>query len=308
MNKLNLRKYAIPNLSLVLIICYAFGYLIQYINPAFGDYLTLNPYAILHGQIWRVISWILVPPGTGNIFFTVIMLYFYYSIGTTLERTWGTWNYNVYLFSGFLFTVAGAFAVMGYAYLFDDLRMSAYGAAEYFRLIARAFSTYYVNMSIFLAFAATYPGMQVLLMFLIPIRVKWLGILEAVMLAYDAVVSPYYVRIAIFASLLNFLIFWLRSRNLRRLSPKEIQRRAAYKKSAQRGEAQRTHTVIDAQNAFRKMQYRHRCCICGKTELDNPDEEFRFCSKCAGNREYCSEHLYTHVHVTSENEGGQGES
>ena len=150
--------------------------------------------------------------------------------------------------------------------------------------------------------------MQVLLMFLIPIRVKWLGILEAVMLAYDAVVSPYYVRIAIFASLLNFLIFWLRSRNLRRLSPKEIQRRAAYKKSAQRGEAQRTHTVIDAQNAFRKMQYRHRCCICGKTELDNPDEEFRFCSKCAGNREYCSEHLYTHVHVTSENEGGQGES
>ncbi|MBQ9643236.1 MAG: hypothetical protein IJV26_04275 [Lachnospiraceae bacterium] len=306
LNKLNLRKYAIPNLSLVLIICYAFGYLIAYINPTFADYLTLNPNAILHGQIWRIISWILIPPGAGNILFTAIMLYFYYSIGTTLERTWGTWRYNVYLFSGFLFTLAGAFVMMGCAYLIDAPRVAAYGAAEYFRVVSRSFSTYYVNMSIFLAFAATYPDMQVLLMFLIPIRVKWLGILDAVMLTYDAIVSPFYIRIAIIASLLNFLIFWLRSGTFRHLSPKQIRRRAQYRQSAARGEAERRQTVIDAQNAFGKMKAaRHRCCICGKTELDSPDEEFRFCSKCAGNREYCSEHLYTHVHVTQDSLEGE---
>ena len=110
-------KYAVKNISLVLIMCYAAGYLINLVNPSFLFYLTLNPYAILRGQIWRLVTWIIVPPDTSNLFLVLLMLYFYYSIGTSLERTWGTYRYNVYLLSGMLFTIVGSFLMMAYVYL-----------------------------------------------------------------------------------------------------------------------------------------------------------------------------------------------
>ena len=166
-------KYAIRNLSYVLVICYAIGYLIQILVPGIFWFLTLDPYAILHGQIWRLVTWILIPPSSSNIFFTLIMLYFYCSIGTTLEHTWGTYRYNVYLFSGMLFTIVGSFLLMGYTYLLPSESVSNtlafYGAENYFRLISSVFSTYYINMSIFLAFAATFPDVSVMLMFIIPV-------------------------------------------------------------------------------------------------------------------------------------------
>ena len=92
-------KYAIPNLTLVLIMCYVAGYVIEMMGRASNTYLlgflTLDPYRILHGQIWRLVTWVIVPPESLGIF-TIIMLFFYYSLGTTLERTWGTYRYNVY--------------------------------------------------------------------------------------------------------------------------------------------------------------------------------------------------------------------
>ena len=111
-------KYAIPNLATVLLICYAAGYIIQLINSDFMAYMTLNPYAVLHGQIWRLVTWIIVPPASGNIFVTLIMLYFYWSLGIALERMWGTYRFNVYIFSGILLTIIGSFAAMGLVYLF----------------------------------------------------------------------------------------------------------------------------------------------------------------------------------------------
>lgn len=118
LNKLErkLGRYAIPNLSLYLILCYGCGYLISLINSSFLNYLTLNPYLILHGQVWRLFTWILIPP-TRLDFWTIIMLYFYYSIGTNLERTWGVFYYNVYLFMGMFFTVLGSFLLMGVSYI-----------------------------------------------------------------------------------------------------------------------------------------------------------------------------------------------
>ena len=105
-------KYAVKNLSFVLILFYAVGYLLQMINPMMLVYLMLDPYEILHGQVWRLVTWIMIPPPSGNIFFTLIMLYFYCSIGTTLERTWGTYRYNVYLFQGMLFTIQGSILLL----------------------------------------------------------------------------------------------------------------------------------------------------------------------------------------------------
>ena len=105
-------KYAIQNLSLILIICYGVGYLLQILAPGFAQYLVLNPYLILHGQVWRLVTWILIPPESLDLI-TVLMLYFYFSIGTTLERTWGAFRYNVYLFSGMIFTIIGSFILYG---------------------------------------------------------------------------------------------------------------------------------------------------------------------------------------------------
>lgn len=276
-------RYAIQNISLMLIICYAFGYAIQFVNADFLNYLTLNPYLILRGQIWRLITWILIPPSDFGIF-TILTLYFYYWIGTTLERTWGTFRYNVYLLSGMLFTILGAFVLLAYSYAVFAPQIAVVGSRAFFTdgigYFFRAFSTYYVNLSIFLAFALTFPDMQVLLFFMIPIRIKWLGILDAIMTVYTFFASGIAYKIIIGASLLNVIVFFFATRDRVRMSPKQIRRRQIYRQEVKKG------TGIT----------RHKCAICGRTEKDG-DLEFRFCSKCDGNYEYCQEHLFTHEHV-----------
>lgn len=264
-------KYAIKNLSLVLIICYACGYVFELTAPGVFQYLYLNPYLILfHGQVWRLITWVIVPPSSFD-FFTLLMLYFYYSLGTTLERTWGTYRYNVYIFSGILFTILGAFLLFGFGLLGGKLIVGNMAI----------FSTYYVNMSIFLAFAATYPNMQILLFFFIPIKVKILGIIYGALLLFEFLVGSAEMKFVIAASLMNFIVFFITGRGKVHMTPRQAKRRHEFKK-----EVKKTTRVT-----------RHKCAICGRTEETNPELEFRFCSKCDGNYEYCQEHLFTHTHV-----------
>ena len=263
-------KYALSNLSMYIIITYAAGYLIELFAPVMQQYLTLEPALILKGQIWRLVSWLLIPPESSNIFFVVIMLYFYYSIGNTLERTWGTFRYNVYIFSGIITSIIGSF-VLYFLAGGNGIRLG------------NAFSTYYISMSIILAFAATYPNMQVLFMMIIPLKIKWLGIAYAVMLAVEMILSSWPIRVVIICSLMNFIIFFLSTRNMRRYNPKEIHRRQAYKQAVHKSQV----------NNITK----HKCAICGRTEKDGDHLEFRFCSKCNGNYEYCQDHLFTHTHV-----------
>ena len=286
LNKLErkLGRYAIQNISLYLILCYGCGYLLELINPEFIHYLTLNPYMILHGQIWRLFTWILVPPDSFSIF-TLIMLYFYYSIGTSLERTWGTFYYNVYLFMGMLFTVIGSFVVMALSHVMFGAVIDLYGSTSFYRMVAMHFSTYYVNMSIFLAFAATFPNVQVLLMFILPIKVKWLGIVYAALLVFELIQGSMIQRVVLIASLANFVVFFLITRQGlgMRMSPKQVKRRHDFQKEMKKVQPM-------------KMA-KHKCAICGRNSEDFPNLEFRFCSKCNGNYEYCQEHLFTHEHV-----------
>ena len=273
LNKLERKfgRYAIHNLTLYLIGGYIIGFGVYMFVPNLLNLLTLEPAYILHGQIWRIISWVLIPP-SGNIFTTVIMMLFYYSLGTALERTWGAFRYNVYIFSGILFTVIGAFLL----YLIVGVDAVGYGVF---------FSTYYINMSIFLAFAVSYPDMEVLLYFILPIKMKWMALVYAALTIYDLVRGNLFTRIAIIASLLNFIVFFLSSRNVKPYMPKEQMRQRKFKQ-----EQERPHMTY-AGGA------RHRCAVCGRTELDDPNLEFRFCSKCNGNYEYCQDHLFTHEHV-----------
>ena len=273
-------KYAIRNLPLILILCYVVGYVIELSNSAFLLYLTLDPYAILHGQIWRIFTWIIIPPSQLGLF-TIIMLLFYYNLGTSLERTWGTWRFNVYLLSGMLFTVIGSFVWFGVNYLLNG-GMEPQLAAAVSSIASMYFSTYYINMSIFLAFAATFPNVQVLLMFVIPVKVKWLGIIYGAILAWEFVFAGnMVVRIAIGSSLLNFVIFFFTTRGHIHMSPRQVKRRVEF-----RQEIRKSPKVTS-----------HKCAICGRTDEDDPALEFRFCSKCSGNHEYCQDHLFTHSHV-----------
>lgn len=270
-----LGKYAIQNLSLYLIICYGFGYIISIVNSNFFQYLTLEPAFILKGQVWRLFTWVIVPPSGSNLLFTVIMLYFYYSLGNNMERVWGTFKFNLYIFSGMLFTIAGAF-VAYFIYLFG-YQINAAGIGMYV-------STYYINMSILLAYAATFPNMQIVFLLIIipvPMKVKWLGILYAFMLVMEALQTGLVGKIIILASLLNFILFFLSTRNKMYAYPK------------------RTVSYQTAKQPVKKMKpiTRHKCAVCGKTEESDPDLEFRFCSKCNGNYEYCQNHLFTHEHV-----------
>ena len=273
--------YAIKNISLCLIICYAFGYAISLVNSNFLSYLTLNPQLILQGQVWRILTWIIVPPSSFG-FFTIIMLYFYYSIGNNLEKTWGAFRYNVYLISGMLFTVFGSFLVywLSEIGLIGANDIAVIGSSGYYTLISYYFNTYYINMSIFLAFAATFPEVQILLMMIIPVKVKWIGIAYGGMLLYEFIIGTPVTKFVIGASLLNFVVFFLLSGNHFHMKPSEIKRRQTYKKQVMRPVG----------------ITKHKCAICGRTEQDG-ELEFRFCSKCEGNYEYCRDHLFTHEHV-----------
>lgn len=293
-------KYAIPNLTFYLIICYAIGYLLQLsslYNPAMSNlmnYMTLDIYAILHGQIWRIFTWLLIPPG-GFDLFTLVMLYCYFSIGTLLERTWGTFRYNVFMFMGIIFTIIGAVILYVFIWIFgQSLGAGILEGAELLKTVSAGyssmFSTYYISMSIFLAFAMTFPDSQMLFMFVIPIKAKVLGIFYVAIMAYtifSAFASNVFYGIVmatvILFSLFNVLVFFIVTRRSFR-TPTQIKRQREFQKRAMRP----------------KNITRHKCAICGRTEESDPDETFRFCSKCDGNYEYCSKHIYTHTHVKNE--------
>ena len=272
-------KYAITNLSLYIIIAYVIGYILALTGSV--EFISLNPYYISKGQVWRVVTWLLVPPGSFDIF-TIIMLYFYYQIGKALENTWGAFRYNVYIFSGIIFTVIGAVVL----YLISTANgLDAVSAGA---LVSAGFSTYYINLSIFLAFAATYPNVQVLLFFVIPVKMKWMAYVYVILLAYQFIASGTAGRIAIVMSLLNFIVFFLSTRNYRSVSPKEMYRKRAFRNA--------TSAASENRGGSRTIT-KHKCAICGRTEKDGDNLEFRFCSKCNGNYEYCNEHLFSHKHI-----------
>lgn len=291
LNKLEKKfgKYAINNLIVYLLVGYAIGYLLKFGQDFTGvqylSYLTLEPFYIIHDlQLWRLITWVIIPPDT-SIIWAVIMFMLYYQLGNTLERTWGAFKFNVYIFGGLLFTIIGAFLTYGIYFFTSGTTPVGIG---YF------ISTYYINLSIFLAFSTCFPDMQVLLYFIIPIKMKWMSIFYLVIVGFEIVQhimgGYWYVAAPIIASLLNFFVFFMMTRNMSRYNPKEIHRRAEFKRQATPPRTSyRDGTPIA----------RHKCAVCGRTEITNPELDFRYCSKCSGNYEYCSDHLFTHQHIKS---------
>ena len=259
------RKYAIPNLMYYIIGMYGVGLLITWFAPGFYlQYLSLDAGKILQGQVWRIVTFMIYPPGSDP-FFAILSLYLYYMLGTNLERVWGAFRFNVYFFMGVAGHVAAALVV--YALTGMSVLMT----------------TQFLNYSLFFAFAVTFPDMEFLLFFAIPVKAKWMALFNGIYFIYGFLVGGMATRITIVMSLLNCIIFFLMTRNLSRFNPKEIKRKQTFRRQMK----------ITPQGGAH-----HRCNLCGRTEKDSPDLEFRYCSKCQGSYEYCSEHLYTHKHVT----------
>ena len=272
-------KFGIPDLTIYIVICYVIGYVLQMFNSSILDMLSLEPYYILKGQIWRLVTWVIYPPSNNSVlWFALMILFFYYPIGTSLERTIGTFKYTLYIFSGMLFTVIGAFVlyfILGGNYLIGGL-----------------FTTYYISLSTFLAYAMCYPDMKILLMYVIPVKMKWMAAFYGVIIFYDAAryvsIGRWYLVIPIVASLLNFILFYFGTKDFSRYNPKEVHRRNEFRRAMEpQGRMKSGSGSIS----------KHKCAICGRTELDDPNLEFRFCSRCNGNYEYCQDHLFTHTHV-----------
>lgn len=283
-------KYAIHNLMKYIIVLYVIGWFIQLVNPVFYDsLLALDMAKVLHGQVWRLVTFIIMPPENSSAFFMIFSLYLYYVLGTNLERVWGAFRFNVYFFMGVIFHILAAliiFIIWG---------------------ISLPLTTYYLNISLFFAFSCVYPDMELLLFFILPIKIKWLAMLDgayflaAIFFGFFFEYMPIGIQrpllnillnlgiypikqiaVAALVSLLNFVVFFMMTRNYKRVSPKEIHRKKVYKREVHQSQAA---------NAL------HKCDICGRTSADYPELTFRYCSKCAGNHEYCQDHLFTHEHV-----------
>lgn len=262
-------RYAIHNLMNYIVAMYVVGMFLQYVNPNFyWQWLCLDAREILHGQIWRVVTFMVLPP-FGNLVSNALMIYLYYSLGSTLERVWGAFRFNVYFFLGVLGHVIAALLL----YLLFGTRV--------------ILTTTYLNLSLFLAFAATFPDLQFYIWFLIPIKAKWLALIDSLFIIQGLLFGNVASRVEIIFSMLNFILFFLMTRNYSKVNPREIRRKQEFKSQVKIKPQGRTH---------------HRCAVCGRTELDGDDLEFRYCSKCEGNYEYCQDHLYTHKHVTKDSQ------
>lgn len=273
-------RFGIPNLMRVIVIgnaaVYILSMLTMYTNPAALDFLKFNLNGLLHGEIWRIVTFIFYPSASSPLML-IISLYFYYWIGSTLEQQWGTAKFNLYYFSGMLLTVIGAI-------------LASLITGNSFISVA---GTTYVNLSMFFAFAFLFPDTQVLLFFIVPIKMKWLAYLDAALFAVDVVRSllagNWGGALLPVIALLNFAVFiwpevhYMADRAAYRHRPQTVQ----FKRAAQQQQKQE-----------QQQGYHHKCAVCGRTDTDYPDLQFRYCSKCAGYHCFCQDHIFTHVHFT----------
>lgn len=266
-------KFAIPNLMLYIAIGNIAVYLIDLFSMggfSLASTLSFNRYAILHGQIWRLVSFVFISEsgdlllrGTG-IFFVLVSAYFYWWIGSLLEREWGTTKFTVFYLGGVVLNILYGM-LTGYA------------------------SMSYVNLSMFFAFATLYPNMEILLFMILPVRVKWIAWLDGALFVWAVLsnlIMGYWAGALLpVVAILNYLIFfWPDFRYL-------------FAKTKRRTSAQ-TINFKKAQKELRERRgYLHKCAVCGVTDQDDPGMEFRYCSKCNGYYCYCANHINNHTHV-----------
>jgi len=258
---------------LFIVLISAAVYIIGGSGSGLFSFLAFHPVLILRGEVWRLLTWVFLPYAGGGIFFVAIALYLYYFIGSTLEREWGTAKFTIY-------------------YIFGILLNVLYGLIMWFIMGEYVFLVpYYLNLSMFFAFATLFPDFTLRLFFIIPVKIKWLALLNGAFFAYsiinDIVHGSLLSAFLPLVALLNYFIICGEDllTNLRPLKIRASQQTINFKKAAKK-----------AKKELDDMPYRHKCAVCGKTDIEFPDMEFRYCSRCDGYHCFCIDHINNHIH------------
>jgi len=217
------------------------------------SFVLLIPELVREGQWWRLLTFIFIPPNAHPLFI-IFAWYLFYSMGSALEGHWGTFRFNLFLLVGYIVTVAVSFLFP----LFPATNI-------------------FIGGSVFLAFAFLYPDFEILIFFILPVKMKWLALLTWIGYTYQIFVGPWPTRLVVLASVTNFLLFF----------GKDILWKI---KSGNRQMIRKVKTISTKEEPF------HRCTTCGITDLSHPQMEFRYCGEC-GSLCYCNEHIKNHEHV-----------
>ena len=270
------RDKGIPNLMLYVVICKAFVLLMSLIDES-GTFLSLLVFdraAILRGQVWRLFSYAFLTSG-GSLVLQAVLLLCYYSLGQAVENRWGTLRFNLFYFSGILL-------------------MDVYG------MIVGYASVGYLDLTLLLAYATIYPDASFLIMFIIPVK-AWILALFYLLLALLAVISnPFPINLMPVVGLLNYFLFF--GKDVLNIVPMSWQ--ANFRRLFRKTKPGKQPKVVpfpragsyEAGTAKPAAPYNHRCTVCGRTDVTNPELEFRYCSKCSGFRCYCIDHISNHTH------------
>jgi membrane associated rhomboid family serine protease len=259
-----LEAVAVPNLALYLVIGQVLVFGLMIARPTMALAIPLAPELVLRGEWWRIFSFVFLPYSDSALwnFFSWMVLYF---IGTSLETHWGAARFTLYWFIGWILTVAVAFLVPG----------------------AYASNVFFLH-SVFFAFAFLAPDFEMMVFFVLPVKVKWLGLALWLMYGLQFIAGSMGVRLSILASVANFLIFFWSDIMLRL-----------------RGQGRR---IVHAQRmrSAESDAPLHKCVVCGKDSNTHRDLDFRYCSKCAGQQCYCPDHIRNHEHVLVDNDVSPG--
>ena len=271
----------IPNLMLYLCIATVLSYIVMMADKSgfFYSLICFDRAKILHGQVWRLITYIILPQSDGIWLF--LLLFAYYGIGRMVEQVWGTLKFNLFYLTGIILM---------------DLFALILGATPIgFMAIPNAS---YLNMSLFLALATLFPDNRVLLMYIIPLKMKYLAWVYLLLMVVNLVQLNLFPLFA----LLNYFLFFgrdwinvlpdaLQQRLRKGVAPKAKPNPNWASAYGRRASASKKEKVVDA------PAYRHKCTVCGKTDVSNPELEFRYCSRCNGYYCYCEEHINNHAHI-----------
>ena len=273
-------KFGIPKLMLFIVIGNILVYLVGLMDTTrtFYSLLYFSPAMFLRGQVWRILTFPLVPE-TSGILWLAISLYFYYFIGSALENEWGAGRFTIYYLSGMLLTAL--YTIVWYLITGQSVPVTAH----------------YLNLSLFFAFATLWPEQRVLLFFFIPVKMKWLAWVDAAYFALTIIrylVNGYVwlalVPVVAMAAYMIFCGAWL----IDLLRPSRARRRAEQKARTIRFRS----AVRRVEREREKQPYSRKCAVCGRTDADHPELEFRFCSRCSGYHCFCRDHINNHIHFT----------
>ncbi len=300
------RDKGIPNLMLY--ICLGSGLMtfLTLMNggSALYDLLCFDKAAILRGQVWRLVSWLLTESLGGNPVLSVLFLYFFYRLGSAVEASIGTFKFNLfYLIGVVLMDLFAMFFCPTEATVIGDMLVPP----EIFTIFYSNMA-YYLHLSMVLAFSTMYPDSQFLMFFVIPVKAWVLALIDLVLIAIDVFNMCYPVMIfphCLFPliGLLNYFLFF--GPDMHNLLPLAWRVKLRRKRS-NKGKAQSSRpkvvpfTAPNRQNSASNKAdgpYTHRCTVCGRTDTEYPNLEFRYCSRCKGYHCYCEDHISNHAHI-----------